>query len=598
MKKLNLLLLLFVISFRFLAAQDAPFQKFRCIWNDDPATTMTIGFVGHQSGTVYFDVIDHGTDYWNYAFQQAPDRQQWSKNMSNYFVRLKNLEPDTKYYFVVSDEVNVSERYWFQTISNNDTSRLSFIMGGDNRRIADIYEPTGRINGNKMVAKLRAHAVLFTGDMTIHDTAEEWQVWLDDWQLTIAEDGRMTPFVTARGNHEYHTDENSLYNLFDLPHVDAYYALTFGESLLRVYMLNTNISIGGDQAIWLENDLAENTCTYWKTALYHHPTRPHSSAKGDRNWQRDEWSTRFDHYGLQLAVEGDAHLVKMTYPISVSDDWNDPNMIEGFVRNDDRGVTYIGEGGWGATLRMNDDDKAWTRASGSFNQFKWIFIDKDKMEIRTVKIDHPDTVVAKVEGSDIFAEPENIELWDAPGTGTVLILRNANNPLKVNLAPQRYICTDCAAIINAGYGFESYLWSTGETSRAIYVTEPGLYSVTVTNRGLCESSSSMEVIYYTPPATIDVDTQTPPSTQSTLSIEHLFPNPAHLYTEVRIFTPNNLPVHYKIRSLSGQLVKQRTLALPAGENEFRLSLKDVQNGLYFLEVQQGNQRVVERFIRH
>ena len=210
MKKLKLLLLLVLAVPILLNAQ---FEKFRCIWNDDPSTTMTVGFVGHQSGTLYFDVIDHGSDFWEYAFQQAPDREQWSKNMSHYFVRLKNLEPDTKYYFVISDGNHVSERYWFQTISNNDETRLSFIMGGDNRRIADIYEPTGRINGNKMVAKLRAHAVLFTGDMTINDTPDEWKVWLDDWQLTISEDGRMTPFVTTRGNHEYHTDENSLYNL-------------------------------------------------------------------------------------------------------------------------------------------------------------------------------------------------------------------------------------------------------------------------------------------------------------------------------------------------------------------------------------------------
>lgn len=595
MKKLKLL---FCFALAFPILLNAQFEKFRCIWNDDPSTTMTVGFVGQQSGTLYFDVIDHGTAFWEYAFQQAPDREQWSKNMSHFFVRLKNLEPDTKYYFVISDGNHVSERYWFQTISNNDTTRLSFIMGGDNRRIADIYEPTGRINGNKMVAKLRAHAVLFTGDMTINDTPDEWKVWLDDWQLTIAEDGRMTPFVTTRGNHEYHVDENSLYNLFDLPHVDSYYALTFGADLMRVYMLNTNISIGGDQATWLENDLQQNTCTYWKTALYHHPTRPHSTAKGDRNWQRDEWSTRFDHCGLQLAVEGDAHLVKMTYPISVSDDWNSPLLSEGFIRNDDRGVTYIGEGGWGATLRMNDDDKLWTRASGSFNQFKWIFVNKYKMEIRTVKLDHPDTLIAKVEGDDIFAEPENIDLWDAPGTGTVLTLNNPNNPLWVDLGSKKAICAGCSTTLEAGNGFSSYLWSTGEMGTSITVSEPGWYSVTVTNRGLCESTSSVEVGLYTPPATIDLGNAQIAHNEPSLSIENLSPNPAQFYAKVEAYIPEKQPVRYQIRSLSGQLVQQKSLALPKGSNEFYLNLKPLENGLFFFILEQGDQRVVARFIKH
>ena len=35
--------------------------------------------------------------------------------------------------------------------------------------------------------------------MTGGDSNREWKEWLDDWQLTIGQDGRMTPIVPARG---------------------------------------------------------------------------------------------------------------------------------------------------------------------------------------------------------------------------------------------------------------------------------------------------------------------------------------------------------------------------------------------------------------
>jgi len=49
--------------------------------------------------------------------------------------------------------------------------------------------------------------------------------------------------------------------------------------------------------------------------------------------------------------------------------------------------------------------------------------------------------------------------------------------------------------LNAGSGYASYEWSTGETSQEIQVTEQGMYYVTVKNEYGCEAYDSIEVKY-------------------------------------------------------------------------------------------------------
>ena len=65
-------------------------------------------------------------------------------------------------------------------------------------------------------------------------------------------------------------------------------------------------------------------------------------------------------------------------------------------------------------------------------------------------------------------------------------------------------------ILVADPGFNSYLWSTGETTSSIVVTESGNYTVTVGNEFngiICETSTDVAVIISGPPEswTIDID---------------------------------------------------------------------------------------------
>ena len=79
--------------------------------------------------------------------------------------------------FALIDSEGASRVYHFSTVSNEASDRLSFIAGGDSRDIRNI-----RIQANKMVSKLKAHAVLFNGDFTGIDTERQWKEWFVDWR--------------------------------------------------------------------------------------------------------------------------------------------------------------------------------------------------------------------------------------------------------------------------------------------------------------------------------------------------------------------------------------------------------------------------------
>ncbi len=405
---------LFIFLFATSVQTHSKTGRYRLTLRDNPATSVVIGWeqLSGENPVVYYGDLDHNEDWEQYKWEEKPDRTVEYAEMETNFVRLNDLSPNTSYYFVIKDSEGISKRFWFRTAPIEPDSRLSFIAGGDSRN-----NPVPRRNANLLVSKLKPHAILFDGDMTVRGTPEQWQNWLDDWQYTISEDGRMYPVIVARGNHE--PNNEMVYNLFDTPSKNIYYALTIGNDLLRVYTLNSEISIAGNQTEWLKKDLAENKNVRWRIAQYHKPMRPHTSRKKEGDMQYMNWAQLFYDEKVKLVVECDAHTVKTTWPIKPS---TKDNSDEGFVRDNRNGTVYVGEGCWGAPLRPNDDTKTWTRDSGVFNQFKWIFIDKKRIEVRTIKTDNAD-VVSSVPNDSLFVIPRNLDIWN-PDNGSVVEIRH------------------------------------------------------------------------------------------------------------------------------------------------------------------------------
>jgi esterase/lipase superfamily enzyme len=412
---LALAAILFAPSFA-TAQSSSKTDKYRVIWTEDPATKATIAWnqIEGEPATLHYDSTDHGRDASAYAGNQEPDRVSEYDGMRNCFVRLSGLSPDTNYYFCLSDESGTSKRFYFRTAPDKPQP-FTFISGGDSRNFRDV-----RILANQFSAKLRPLFISFTGDMINKDEAPEWVEWLDDWQETTAEDGRMIPIVPHRGNHERRLE--TIYEFFDTP-VDVYFSFDIGGALCRYYALNSEIPATGDQEEWLDADLKEhrNSRTHL-IAGYHKPMRPHVSAKSEGE-NPMQWADNFYAHGLDLALESDSHVMKRTLPLKP-----DAAGHEGFsaAPDDPNATVYIGEGCWGAPLRAADDAKPWTIATESFNGFDWIEVTPEEIRIKTVKVQGSANFPA-VDPSAPFETPDGVELWEPEGAAVLTIAADLYN---------------------------------------------------------------------------------------------------------------------------------------------------------------------------
>lgn len=74
-----------------------------------------------------------------------------------------------------------------------------------------------------------------------------------------------------------------------------------------------------------------------------------------------------------------------------------------------------------------------------------------------------------------------VRIVSAAGCSSVVKLKiNFINSPVIFMENTYPLCVDKSVFIRAGIGFDSYLWSTGQTSESIIITQPGNYSVTVT----------------------------------------------------------------------------------------------------------------------
>ncbi len=454
-KSISFLAALAAALLSFASAGWAESDKFRLVWTGDPATTMTIGWSqagGEAAGVTYgtdadaladavFVPVEDTTVYDNTRTPEGPP-------LISHFVTLRDLEPDTAYYFTVDDSEGAGDVMWFKTAPDSPAP-FTFVGGGDSRT-----NPQGRVWGNQMVARLRPLFIAHGGDYQDDCTNDEMRVWLDEWQETRSPDGRMYPVIPAHGNHE-----NDMIDfvalIFNMPNPDAYYAQNVGGDMMRLYTLNTEREPGvgygafqdQDSAVWdaqtrwLAEDMAANPDFTWKIANYHRPMRPHRDSKAEGPGRIEAWAHTFFANGMDLAVECDSHLLKYTYPLRPGEE---PGSFESFVRDDENGTMFIGEGSWGAPTRVNDDDKPWTMASDSVWQFKLIHAAPDRLDIHTVMFGDQDETGNPVLGynmddiapltqaeqdADPFALPVGIEqtLWrPLPGTAVSLPFTGAN----------------------------------------------------------------------------------------------------------------------------------------------------------------------------
>ncbi len=410
---------------------------YRASFRDDPATTIVIGWSPSGTSTnakVYYGTTDYAPDFWSmYTNNHGIDRTTSHQGITSNFARLTGLQPNTVYYFVIKDDQGVSSRMSFKTLSDNPNDPVCFIAGGDTRTGAPIVEYQSdqcrprRQKGCDLVAQIRPDFIAFSGDFIfIPGDDGQWNDWWNDWMRTIgpaATKGRVIPVLPVTGNHEQNDD---IYNFFDIPSADNYYAVNIGGNLARFYCLNSDLECDNTMLNWFETDLQNYTGgsnePFWKIIQFHVPIAPHGEYSVLSNLIGC-WCNLFRQYRVRLALEGHTHVMKITNPVVPGSGTGSDN---GLIQHDNEGTVYLGEGSWGAPMRelytsAGGKAFAWTHAQDRFAGFNIITIKKQQIEITTAKFDNSTSVGQVQESDPVGTMPSGLVYWSMNGSNVYIL---------------------------------------------------------------------------------------------------------------------------------------------------------------------------------
>ena len=103
-----------------------------------------------------------------------------------------------------------------------------------------------------------------------------------------------------------------------------------------------------------------------------------------------------------------------------------------------------------------------------------------------------------------------------------------NQTPAIRLGADTSLCTGQQLILNAGAGFTSYQWSTGQQQQQIIITQPGSYSIKATISG-CSSYDSLQLLKIYPLPVVDLGPDTILCLGQQLQLSPGQPQPAYLW---------------------------------------------------------------------
>ena len=170
-------------------------------------------------------------------------------------------------------------------------------------------------------------------------------------------------------------------------------------------------------------------------------------------------------------------------------------------------------------------------------------------------------------------------------TDTVTIT-NQFNPLA--FGPDKVICEDSILVLDAGSGFNSYLWNDGSVTQTISVDTSGTFSVSIQTPQGCSFSDTVTVI-----ETICTDVD--PLLTSKLNWS-LYPNPSQGKLMMRL--DNAIPgaARLKLYSNLGVLVFEDPAFGIRNGIEMQVQLPTLPDGVYYLELSGTGYRLKEKLV--
>ena len=157
----------------------------------------------------------------------------------------------------------------------------------------------------------------------------------------------------------------------------------------------------------------------------------------------------------------------------------------------------------------------------------------------------------------------------------VAVNANIYPVLIVNLGPDTITIPGGQTIaLDAGPGYISYHWSTGETTPQIHISSPGNYVVVVSDSNGCTATDGVFVNIITTISTVN----------GSAAIK-LYPNPAKEQVTVEISDLQSKMVLIKLFSIDGKILRIEEVNSVNGQLRKIVSLSGIAQGVYFLEVE-------------
>lgn len=325
----------------------------RVVWTEEPGRRAVVSWSTREAATTELVwSLAPAASAAEYPHRVAPARSgPYDEETGVHFHHavLTELSPSQVVHFRIVTAGAASQDYWFRTAPSGATP-FTLLYGGDSRSDSKMRREMNRRIRELVAADPGVLALAHGGDYIATGSSwPQWNRWLDDWQLTIGEDGQVLPIIPARGNHE---GDGELYNrVFGFPGQDGvdgdWFVTRIGQDFALI-TLDSNVSQGGVQRTWLDMQLRAAQDARWIAVNYHRPAYPAVKSPGGA---LQHWVPLFEQYNVDFVLESDGHVLKRTPPIR--GDQPDPT-----------GVVYLGEGGLGVPQRTPDLDRWYLQPPG------------------------------------------------------------------------------------------------------------------------------------------------------------------------------------------------------------------------------------------
>jgi gliding motility-associated-like protein len=176
------------------------------------------------------------------------------------------------------------------------------------------------------------------------------------------------------------------------------------------------------------------------------------------------------------------------------------------------------------TAKCNSDTLV-LKATTGFNNYQWF---PNNYRVQNDQVSGIAYVYPAVDTNYIVTA----EKWPGCFVKDTIHISVFHSPV-INLGNDTSLCYGQSALLQAGSGFTSYLWNTGESSAQIYISNPGLYSVKATSANGCISADTMKLInvYPLPAFSLCSSADTTVCENKKLSYSYSFPNATYQWSD-------------------------------------------------------------------